>query len=857
MKLIKCYIENFGKLSNSDYDFNAGLTGFCEDNGFGKTTLAAFIKAMFFGLPSVRVNAKEFNDRKHFYPFSGGKFGGNLTFEMGGDIYRIERFFGKKSDTEDALTVYRNNKVFHGFGTDIGKAVFGVDKESFERTVFITSEAFDFSATNGMCAKLNCFVENSDGDTAFENIVGKLERARKELKASKGSNDLISRTNQAIFDKRSEIANLEIIAKNLNEGYIQKNGLEQEILRDEAQLEEIKSTNLILERWEKYDAISARGAEIENRLKELNAEYPDGLPNESEALSLKTYAKQITVLGGAQSATIFDEEKRARLQELSAVFKHGIPDEQKLKTLRADLDEINSIGVQVSSLTEENNGRSFIALQQKFSNQAPSEKKLEILGSKIERYRNLDNRRKAQTNIAVPTNTPKKNNTLYIALLLLFAAVAVAGIALIFINLIIGGVLLAVGVIATVIDSVLWKARGAASSQGAIVIDQAAIDIQAELQQIESEVREVLVAYGYYSQNGIVFDFEMLKKDLNEYLQHENELSQKEARLKDLKAKKSALTVKAYGIFTEYGVACDDLQSAYVALCSLISEYRSLQSDSAKAEKGAEDTQQQIDSLYKAIRAILNNHNIKLSKNVSEQIEGLEKVGAETSRLNAELKKVEVEKSDYKAKYNLTYRPTSEQMDITQLSERIKEGRNSLAIMDGQISSDEAMIENLDDKYGELEVLEEKLKDYKRRHYVLSETEKMLKKADQNLKDKYVAPVKSIFLKYADVIEETLGERITIDQDFNVMFEHGGEIHSEKHFSSGLRSICALCMRLAFVDNMYVEDKPFIIMDDPFVFLDEKHMQNTIRVIKELTKDNQIIYFCCHDSRKIGAEILG
>ena len=136
---------------------------------------------------------------------------------------------------------------------------------------------------------------------------------------------------------------------------------------------------------------------------------------------------------------------------------------------------------------------------------------------------------------------------------------------------------------------------------------------------------------------------------------------------------------------------------------------------------------------------------------------------------------------------------------------------------------------------------------------MLSETEKMIKRADQNLKDKYVAPVKNIFLKYADVIEETLGERITIDQDFNVMFEHSGEIHSEKHFSSGLRSICALCMRLAFVDNMYGEDKPFIIMDDPFVFLDEKHMQNTTRVIKELAKDNQIIYFCCHDSRNISA----
>lgn len=208
---------------------------------------------------------------------------------------------------------------------------------------------------------------------------------------------------------------------------------------------------------------------------------------------------------------------------------------------------------------------------------------------------------------------------------------------------------------------------------------------------------------------------------------------------------------------------------------------------------------------------------------------------------------------DYASKYNLTERPANEIVDVSQLSEQVKEGRNQLAILDGQISTDEAMIENLNDRYSELEVLEEKLNDYKRRHYVLSETEKMIKKADQNLKDRYVAPVKDIFIKYADMIEKTLGEKINIDMDFNIMFEHSGEIYSEKHFSSGLRSICALCMRLAFVQNMYGEEKPFIIMDDPFVFLDGVHMENTSRVIKELAKDNQIIYFCCHDSRKMEA----
>ena len=51
MKLIRCHIENFGVLSDFDFAFDDGLTIICQGNGFGKSTFAAFIKAMFYGFP--------------------------------------------------------------------------------------------------------------------------------------------------------------------------------------------------------------------------------------------------------------------------------------------------------------------------------------------------------------------------------------------------------------------------------------------------------------------------------------------------------------------------------------------------------------------------------------------------------------------------------------------------------------------------------------------------------------------------------------------------------------------------------------------------------------------------------------
>ena len=51
MRLINCYIENFGGLSRYSLTLQPGITVVEEPNGFGKTTLAEFIRAMFYGFP--------------------------------------------------------------------------------------------------------------------------------------------------------------------------------------------------------------------------------------------------------------------------------------------------------------------------------------------------------------------------------------------------------------------------------------------------------------------------------------------------------------------------------------------------------------------------------------------------------------------------------------------------------------------------------------------------------------------------------------------------------------------------------------------------------------------------------------
>ena len=96
-----------------------------------------------------------------------------------------------------------------------------------------------------------------------------------------------------------------------------------------------------------------------------------------------------------------------------------------------------------------------------------------------------------------------------------------------------------------------------------------------------------------------------------------------------------------------------------------------------------------------------------------------------------------------------------------------------------------------------------------------------------------------------------MDEKISMDSDYRVKFERGGEERSDKHLSAGERSLCALCLRLALIDNMYESEQPFIIMDDPFVHLDELHLHRVADLMKTLSSGRQIVYFCCHESRSM------
>ena len=70
--------------------------------------------------------------------------------------------------------------------------------------------------------------------------------------------------------------------------------------------------------------------------------------------------------------------------------------------------------------------------------------------------------------------------------------------------------------------------------------------------------------------------------------------------------------------------------------------------------------------------------------------------------------------------------------------------------------------------------------------------------------------------------------------------------------SSGSPKITnAPIIRLSLIDSLYGEERPFLVLDDPFVNLDGEKLERAKEMLRELSRDTQIIYLTCHESRSI------
>ena len=283
MKLIRCYIENFGKLHSFSYEFNDGINIINEQNGFGKTTFATFIKSMFYGLDAGTNVKTENSERKRYMPWQGGNYGGNIEFEINGKQYKIERFFGKKI-TEDTFTLYdlSTNLESNDYTENIGEEIFKINKSGYERSTYIPQGKIQIEIEDSISAKLSNVLESDNDVNTSDQAIKLLNDTKKIYQKDKGKGGLIDEKKDKLYRLQRE---LEISKTDTEVFEAKKRKLEQKVKEINTQensrkeLDELLAKKIEQERKiakiETYNAIKSKYKQYEEKLSELNAFLQD------------------------------------------------------------------------------------------------------------------------------------------------------------------------------------------------------------------------------------------------------------------------------------------------------------------------------------------------------------------------------------------------------------------------------------------------------------------------------------------------------------------------------------------------------------------------------------------------------
>ena len=201
MKLVSLHIDNFGKFNNLDMSFDNGLNQLIEENGWGKSTLTAFIKVMFYGFDNSSKRDSYENERKRYKPWNCGIYGGNITFCLDDKRYTIYRTFeAKDKDDTFRLVDQRTMLVSLDYSSNIGYEIFKIDSSTFKKTLCIYENKCITESTGDIEALLGDEQSDTEDINNFDKVIKSMDDKLNALSPDRKTGELYKQK-----DKLNEI----------------------------------------------------------------------------------------------------------------------------------------------------------------------------------------------------------------------------------------------------------------------------------------------------------------------------------------------------------------------------------------------------------------------------------------------------------------------------------------------------------------------------------------------------------------------------------------------------------------------------------------------------------------------------
>ena len=309
--------------------------------------------------------------------------------------------------------------------------------------------------------------------------------------------------------------------------------------------------------------------------------------------------------------------------------------------------------------------------------------------------------------------------------------------------------------------------------------------------------------------------------------------------------------------FARYHLYSSNFTNNMFIVRANIQRYKDAQDDFNDISRENKDLENKIKELENAIQHFLGQFNSSATALTTE-----EKIGELNTHLR---KKKEIEDQITEKESLLKTFISMNQLDvIDDANFSIEEENQKIADIDLKIDAlngekttllnkcaeYENEIAMLDEYNSERENVEIDIRIMEEEYRLLNLSMDYLTHSQNCLLEKYVKPMKDSVNKYISLLLKDT-EDYSIDVNFNFQFMTEGGLKGIDSYSRGYQNIISLCMRLALIDCLYPQEKPFIILDDPFVNFDDEKLELCKALIRTISKQYQIVYFACHKSREI------
>lgn len=796
MKLLSCHVENFGKLSNVSFDFTAGVNLFHEPNGWGKSTLAAFLRVMFYGFDSKRESGQFDRERVVYRPWQGGVYGGVLDFNYKDRVYRISRTFGK-TDKTDTFRLYdlATNLECHDYSSDIGNEIFGLDSASFKRSAFIAQNDCECGSTDAINAKLGNLVENTNDINNFDTAQRRIRDRMNKISPNRATGSLKKRksTITLLTEEIRGFDAAENSAKEIREKLVKKQEQRKEL--SEIRSQYAKALQMASEESRReslkknYDSLCKEVEERENGLKDYRKFFPERVPEEEEFIQKNQEVQMLGVLKTTLYNLGLTDEERTQYSRLLDRFGEGMPDRQEIVNMEKELDRLAKLQEEKSQLE-----------------------------TKISYFEAMAMKREAPIYLV-----DKRVPLLVFGILFIVAGAIGCVLSFILKNLLANFIVPMVIAAGAILFGILF-----------IVVRSAKISHEEKQNQKLKQEREE--------------EDRKFREPVAE-VQRMMEAASEEI----LKMEEDAIA-----FLGRYHIYCSgtNAREGLFELKNQMHEYDRLKTRANKSEAARDE----YEETKKTLASFVKDSGMDFGDDVGTEINQLQTKAAEyriaakayeESKKKKELFEEEYNIEDLEKKDLCPYSLDELNSMIQDVDERLEDVREAIEQYNRQMDDLQEQLDLRDEKEQQLVISREEQEKEEHLYEIYNLTQSMLQSAKEQFSARYLGPIESGFGKYYRLLSGSEKNNWMVDANIDVQIKELGELRETKWLSAGYQDLLGVCMRLALVDAMYPEEKPFLVLDDPFVNQDEEKFEHGQELLHQIAKEYQVLYFTCNSSRNI------